>query len=92
MDKPSSATYGSSVGRKEGGSNPDMIGSDRGVTVGRGRIRLRSSHRSNRITLHVSHRRFGAQAPILGRRDDPEDEIRRKPHGNRGKKKLRQRF
>jgi hypothetical protein len=78
-----------------------MIGSDRGVTVGRGRIRLRSSHRSNRITLHVSHRRFGAQAPSLGglgglggfgRRDDPEDEIRRKPHGNRGKKKLRQRF
>ena len=67
-----------------------MIGSDRGVTVGRGRIRLRSSHRSNRITLHVSHRRFGgAQAPIFGRRDDQEDEIRRKPHGNRGKKKSR---
>jgi hypothetical protein len=66
-----------------------MIGSDRGVTVGRGRIRLRSSHRSNRITLHVSHRRFGAQAPIFGRRDDQEDEIRRKPHGNRGKKKHR---
>jgi hypothetical protein len=27
------------------------------VTVGRGRIRLRSSHRSSRIALRVSHRR-----------------------------------
>jgi hypothetical protein len=64
-----------------------MIGSDRGVTVGRGRIRLRSSHRSSRISLHVSHRRFGLQPPMFGRRDDQEDvSVRKKPHGNRGKK------
>jgi hypothetical protein len=68
-----------------------MIGSDRGVTVGRGRIRLRSSHRSSRISLQISHRRLGLQqAPMFGRRDDQEDvQVRKKPHGNRGKKNRR---
>jgi hypothetical protein len=61
----------------------------RDITVGRGRIKLRSSHRSARISLRVSHRgvaRTAMAVPMFGRCDD-EDEVRRpaKRRGNRGK-------
>jgi len=55
------------------------------VTVGRGRIRLRSSYRSARIALHISHWRPQGVMPSFGRRDDEAPGPRPRKHTKKKK-------